>query len=252
MDATQTKVTAMNFGDFILSRKLCVLYAQQGTALNFNKYLQEQLKDKYHVSLAMGELDLSKLNYKSIKITEFINCWIPNLGLPRTGAIFPGYYLFRDGKLIGYHPGTMDPKQGNPQADGLLALISLVGGVLVGLAEGASRGLQAFVDLMQVSIGFRVFEFFEDILKSNNSSYSRIRHQLVYEDELTRAYKLLKVNSQASDADVKTAFRKLMKEYHPDKSQKDYEARTKLAAEINNACDLIKASRAKSKSHTTV
>jgi DnaJ-class molecular chaperone len=70
---------------------------------------------------------------------------------------------------------------------------------------------------------------------------------LVYEDDLSKAYKLLRVTSENSDEEIKAARNKLIKEVHPDKNQneKDNEAKTKASAEINNAFELIMASRKK-------
>src|SRR5690348_8963083 len=69
------------------------------------------------------------------------------------------------------------------------------------------------------------------------------------EDALAAAYQTLGVSPQASDADVKTAYRRLMKENHPDKlvARGLPEAMLKLAQEkvqqINVAYDAIKEAR---------
>ncbi|WP_431217182.1 hypothetical protein ACQ86N_23165 [Puia sp. P3] len=92
-----------------------------------------QLTQKYGVLLNTGTVDLSKLDYKSPKIQEFLNVWIPNLGLPRATTIYPGYYLFKEGTLIAYHPGTMDPSQMDSRVDGIMAIFGAVAGILTGV-----------------------------------------------------------------------------------------------------------------------
>ena len=73
--------------------------------------------------------------------------------------------------------------------------------------------------------------------------------QVQREDKLAAAYQTLGVSPQASDADVKTAYRRLMKENHPDKlvSRGLPEAMIKLAQEkvqqINVAYEAIKHAR---------
>lgn len=90
MTAKGKEVTVANLAAFIISHRICVLNAQYGVALGFNKSLNYQLTQKYGVLLNTGTVDLSKLDYKSPKIQEFLNVWIPNLGLPRATTIYPG------------------------------------------------------------------------------------------------------------------------------------------------------------------
>ena len=51
-------------------------------------------------------------------------------------------------------------------------------------------------------------------------------------------YKILKVARSASDKEIKSAFRKLAKSYHPDQNQDDPKAQAKFA-EINSAYELL-------------
>ncbi len=51
-------------------------------------------------------------------------------------------------------------------------------------------------------------------------------------------YKVLKVQKNASDKDIKSAFRKLAKAYHPDQNQDDPKAQAKFA-QINAAYELL-------------
>ncbi|HVU96881.1 MAG TPA: J domain-containing protein [Puia sp.] len=248
MTAKGKEVTAANLAAFITSHRLCVLNAQYGVALGFNKSLNYQLTQKYGLLLNTGTVDLSKLDYKSPKIQEFLNVWIPNLGLPRATTIYPGYYLFKEGTLVAYHPGTMDPSQMDSRVDGIMAIFGAVAGILTGvLSNNAALGFQTFFDSITASTGLRMFSFFKEILEINDNNYSKIRNLLVYEDDLSKAYKLLRVTPENSDEEIKAARNKLIKEVHPDKNQneKDNEAKTKATAQINNAYELIVASRKK-------
>lgn len=68
-------------------------------------------------------------------------------------------------------------------------------------------------------------------------------------DELTLAYEALGVSSSASDKEVKTAWRKLMSEYHPDKlagrgvPEDMVKLATERSQEVQAAYDLIKKHR---------
>lgn len=248
MTATATNISSSSFEKFINSRKLCVLFSYNGIGFGFNKYLKQQLEKKYKSLVATGTQDLSKVDYKSAKISDFVKTWIPNIGLPPTNSIYPGYYLFKDGVLVAYHPGTMDPKYADPKVDGFITLFNATVALLIGIFEkDAKKGFQFFVEGILATNGLKVFQFFEQSLKEKNSNYSRAKQQTVYEDELSKAYKILGVQPNASDEEIKRSWKRMIKEHHPDKSQKDKEARTKLSAEINNAYQLIKTSREKEK-----
>ena len=51
-------------------------------------------------------------------------------------------------------------------------------------------------------------------------------------------YEILGVNRDASDADIKSAFRKLAKQYHPDLHPNDKEAEKKFK-DINEAYEVL-------------
>src|SRR5690606_6973419 len=52
-------------------------------------------------------------------------------------------------------------------------------------------------------------------------------------------YKVLGVSRDASQAEIKRAYRRLAKEYHPDKYQGDKETAEKRMAEINQAYEVL-------------
>lgn len=55
---------------------------------------------------------------------------------------------------------------------------------------------------------------------------------------MTDPYKILKINKSATEKEVKSAFRKLAKAYHPDQNQDDPSAQAKFA-EVNSAYELL-------------
>ena len=55
---------------------------------------------------------------------------------------------------------------------------------------------------------------------------------------MTDPYKVLKIKKSATDKEIKSAFRKLAKAYHPDQNQGDPKAQAKFA-EINSAYELL-------------
>ena len=55
---------------------------------------------------------------------------------------------------------------------------------------------------------------------------------------MTDPYKILKISKSASAKDIKSAFRKLAKAYHPDQNQDDPKAQAKFA-EVNSAYELL-------------
>jgi DnaJ like chaperone protein len=71
------------------------------------------------------------------------------------------------------------------------------------------------------------------------------RHQ----GSLSQAYKVLGLDEQASDAEIKRAYRKLMSEHHPDRlaakgvPEEMIRVATERSAEISTAYDMIKKHR---------
>jgi len=67
-------------------------------------------------------------------------------------------------------------------------------------------------------------------------------------DELNKAYDILGISKEDSEDDIKKAYRKLVKQYHPDQFQGIDEVATKLASEkmtsINQAYNTIKTAKA--------
>ena len=240
----QNEIVTSTLSNFIRSQEICVLRANLSSILGFNIVLQLHLKQEFQGKINIGWIDLTKVNHKEAIIKEFLKEWMPKIGLPSTHSILPGYYLFKNGKLVAYHPGTIEQTKANLQEQGIATIISAFAGIIVGLvAKDASKGMEAFIHGMEAPPSLKVFEFFKKILGATNSSYSQQKQKIVYDDELLNAYRILGVSPDVSDKDLKKAWIKLIVKFHPDKSQTDIEERTRISAEINNAYDLIVKSR---------
>lgn len=101
-----------------------------------------------------------------------------------------------------------------------------------------------------ISMIFAQQQFYERGQSSQGGGYyQQGSHSQARPDELKLAYQALGVEPSATDADVKRAHRKLMKEYHPDKLMSQglpedmIKVATEKAQEVQAAYDLIKRSR---------
>lgn len=241
-----TEVTASTFETFIKSKQICVVRAQVGAIVGFNTILKGQLEQSFKDKINVGVIDTSKIDYSNKAIQHFLTISFPKIGLQKSAAIFPGYYLFKNGTLIAYHPGTINPSQMDARVQGVAALFGVAFGLIVGIAtDNARNGWQVFFEALEAPVGFKVFEFFKEILGAKSHSYSQQRQQFVYGQELLNAYKLLQVSPDATDEKVAKAWKELQLKHHPDLHPNDVEAKTKFIQELNQAYELIKNDRAK-------
>lgn len=123
----------------------------------------------------------------------------------------------------------------------------------VALADGAMEPPErrAFAHICE-TLGFSEFQFrrLEEFIQAQHAFHQRgARSEVQRRDTLAAAYQTLGVSPQATDAEVKTAYRRLMKENHPDKlvARGLPETMIKLAQEkvqqINVAYEAIKSAR---------
>lgn len=243
-DYKTENITASKFQKFISSNTICVLSAYARPGLGFNKVLRSKLENEFADSITTGEMDISKMNYRSKVIQDFIKNSMSQIGLTAIDSILPGYYLFKDGILRAYHPATIDPSKIDTRVHGIAALFGALAGVIVGVVEkNVTKGFDVFLEATEAPVSLNVFQFFIEILGAKGKSYSQQRQQFVYNEELNNAYNLLKVPPTATDGEITKAWKKLQRENHPDFHPTDVEARTKFCAELNNAYELIRKSR---------
>jgi len=92
---------------------------------------------------------------------------------------------------------------------------------------------------------------FEQLIRMVGAQNSFASGQQTSKNDLALAYEALGVSAEATDADIKKAYRKLMSQYHPDKlmgqglPEDMIKAATERSQEIQAAYDLITKSRAR-------
>ena len=108
-------------------------------------------------------------------------------------------------------------------------------------AKYTSIPSHVFYQLKERIVGQTEENYHED----NRRRYRQQQQQTVDNSEsmLTKAYQILGVPSTATDAELKSRFRQLVKQWHPDKfaghSEAEIENATKMFRKINNAYNYI-------------
>jgi DnaJ like chaperone protein len=124
--------------------------------------------------------------------------------------------------------------------------------VAFALADGELH--TAELDILQrvaASLGFDRQQFlrFLDMLQAQQRFHHQPGRQDTGVDEVAEAYRALGISSAASDGEVKTAYRKLMSQHHPDKliaqgvPENMIKLATEKAQEIQAAYELIQKAR---------
>lgn len=237
-------VTSNNLKAFITSKPVAILYASSDGGVSFNGSLKSGLEQHFKLQLALGAINNETVDYVNPVINFLITKEMPRLGLPVSQAFIPGYYLFRNGLLIAYHPGTFDISKLSEGQQNVMA-ITAAGIMLLSalLTKDLGFTLQSLGQSAQLATGMNILEFFRRFSTAYNTTDTRPAQLLVYKTELERAYQLLGVSPLASDKEINSARKDQLKQYHPDKSLTDKEARTQITVEINRAYDFIKSTR---------
>lgn len=249
MKTKPVKLTSTDLSNFISDNKLCVLKASLVETVDFNATLNSQLNQFFKTSISIGLINIQNLNYDDIFIQSLIGEKMINIALESSDSMLPGYYLFKESRLVGYHPGTFDISKLDPDVQKTTFWFGIIMGVLSGITtKSFATGLLTFSTVMDASTGMNIFKFFKEILESKSEVDIRRRQKIVFLTEIDKAYALLRVSKTASDQEVKKAWKRMLVEFHPDKSKDDKEKRTKLTVNINEAYEIIMSHRKASKS----
>ena len=237
------EIKVLDILGFINSREICVVKAKNKKDFGFNKALQLKLFEKLPGRIICGSIDISKVDFNNAFVQTIVKSWMTQLGLPVGDAVPPGYYLFQNGNIKGYHPGTFELEKIDPQIHGGPLVIASIAGFLVGVVEkNASKGFQAFMVVFEFPQGVKIFEFFLGLIADKNT-FAQERQRMLLESELLVACRLLGISQNATSEQIRKARNEMLKKYHPDKKSSDFEKNNKIAAEINHAYDLIMSTR---------
>lgn len=248
MKTEPTRLNDNQFENFVASSKMSVIRIAADENITFNQTLYSQLNIFFRQTLKIAMIDSRHANYDDLFLKSLVNDQMANIGLLVSESVLPGYYLFKNAKLVAYHPGTFDISKLSPEVQKASMWFGLGLGVLSAfMQKSLASGLLTFSAAMEVPTGMNIFQFFKEVLESKNEIDIRRKQKFVFLTEIEKAYAFLKVAKTASDQEVKKAYHEMLKEFHPDKSPDEKEARTKITVRINEAYDLIMSHRKASK-----
>lgn len=240
MKTEPIQIASVDLFKFIDNNKISVIKAGLDEVIDFNATLNSQLNQFYKDTIKIGYINIESLDYTDEFVRSSIGEKMMNIGLESSDKMSPGYYLFKKSRLVAYHPGTFDISKLDPKVQ----KASMWFGVALGLLSGITQksfvaGLLTFSATMGASTGMNISRFFKEVLESKDEVDILKKQKTVFLTEIDRAYAFLKVSKFASDDEVKKAWKKMQKEFHPDASKTDKEKRTTISARINEAYELI-------------
>ena len=248
MKTEPIKISSADFFNFIDSNKISVIRAGLEEVLDFNATLNSQLNQFYKDTIKIGFINIERLDYTDKFVQSLISEKMINIGLESSDKMSPGYYLFKNSRLVAYHPGTFDISKLDPQVQKATLWAGLALAVFAGLSDNSfASALLTFSATMDASTGMNISKFFKEVLESKDELDVLRKQKAVFLTEIDKAYAFLKVSKFASDDEVKKAWRSMQKEFHPDASKTDKEKRTIISARINEAYKLILNHRKASK-----
>lgn len=229
---------------FISLKNACVIQATIGSNTEFNPTLYTSLRTYLKWPFSIGSVDIEQIDYLDPFVEKLIGEQMTGIGLMASDTLLPGYYLFKKGTLAAYHPGTFDVSRLNP--DVLKTTMKIAAGISIITAlllKSVASGLEMFAKFSEGPTGMSIFEFFKEVLEAKSDVDIFKKQQIIFSSEIIKAYVLLGILSSATDDEVKAAFKKKIKECHPDTNQENKEAFTKLTVKVIEAFELIKAER---------
>lgn len=248
MKTEPIKLTTTDLSNFVNGNSFCVIKAGLEEKANFNTTLNIQLSQFYKASLKIGFITTTTLDYQDVFVQSLIGEKMTRIGLESSDTLLPGYYLFKNSRLVAYHPGTFDISKLDPNVQKASMKFGLAIAVISGLLQKSfTAALLTFSATMEVPTGMNIFQFFKEILEAKSDVDTRQRQKQVFLDEVDKAYAFLKVSKTATDEEVKKAWKAMLKQFHPDKNMEDEDSRNKICISINEAFDIIMNHRKASK-----
>jgi len=227
------------FFDFIDRPEPAVLFLSVHSSHSFNPQLCECFDDE---QVAFGRLPLLDLIDSVRPALSFLRGQIVACGESVPMAVPPGYYLFQHGQMLAWDSGLPEAGDGK----------RIVRGSLVGAAISLFTRNLVFVGMairfaVEKAAAERVaFRFRRAAAANRENPRQSSKNTEHLNEDLARAYQVLRVRPTASDEEVNQAWRKLMQKYHPDRAARDaeeFERRSRLCVEFNRARDTIRNHR---------
>ncbi len=229
---------------FISTNTTCVVHATIDSATEFNSTLYSRLKQYLKLPHSIGTVTTESLDYNDIYLRKLLGEQMTSIGLEASDTLLPGYYLFKNGILAAFHPGTFDVSKLDKHTTNTAMWIGVFAGLVTALASKSFvSGLMTFMAISEVPTGMNIFEFFKEVLENKSEVDMIKRQQVIFETEVDKAYALLGVSKLATDAEVKKAYRRLLLECHPDKNPENVEKSNRLTIQVKEAYELIFSSR---------
>lgn len=253
---------------FVKSRTICILRVGSSSRASLPRGLVAHFSKTCKAGeVGFGYLNIAVVDLENWFVKSYVQARLDELGWSKDDNIKEGYYLFFDGRLAAFHNGKPDIL-----SDGTAQLAAL-GGILSIFAENKigenvanrvakSRGVQSMISYFEEKIRWlRLSKIKIPIFapsanqpkKKRFRKSARTRRKRTYqqaplqkEEELRKAYELLKVSVNSTNKEIKDARKKLIRTWHPDRFQQNSflgDFPEKQTKEINRAFDLIMESR---------
>lgn len=240
MKTEPIQIASADLFKFIDTNKISVIKAGLEKVVDFNSTLNSQLNQFYKNTIKIGYINIESLDYADESVRSLIGEKMINIGLESSDKMSPGYYLFKNSRLIAYHPGTFDISKLDPEVQKATIWTGIALAVIAGISDKSfATALLTFSATMDASTGMNISKFFREVVESKDEIDILKKQKAVFLSEIDKAYALLKVSKFASDNEVKKAWKIMLKEFHPDKSKEEKESRTKITVSINEAYELI-------------
>lgn len=230
--------------DFIGGADLAVVFMSLHPVHAFNECLCEHFVEQQGKRVTFGVVNLRDLVTTPNAPLPFLHQSLRACGVPSAFGVLPGYWLFSEGALLAWNSGL-------PRAvdAGSIARGSWLAAVWSGFTGRTSFVVQALHTGAKEATARRVAACFRQAVEAGLHDQPRAsawQRPPTPDEELARAYETLAVSPQATDQEVKEAWRQRRREVHPDQHAHDpnlFERLSQRSALINHARDVIFAHR---------